>query len=66
MQEVNSDKVYEFISSLYVPDNGGFGPRPGLGTAPASTYHAILSLVRLGKLPDPAAHKRHTRAVETQ
>ena len=47
MQEVNSDKVYEFISSLYVPDNGGSGPRPGLGATPPSTYHAVLSLVRL-------------------
>jgi prenyltransferase beta subunit len=63
MQQVNADRVHEFIRSLYVSANGGFGPRPGLGTAPASTYHAILSLVRLGKLPDPITHKRRSRAV---
>jgi len=63
MQEVNSDKAYEFISTLYVPDNGGFGPRPGLGTTPPSTYYAVLSLVRLGKLPDPMAHKEPSRSV---
>jgi prenyltransferase beta subunit len=55
VQEVNSEKIYQFITSLYVPDNGGFGPRPGLGTTPPSTYHAVFSLVRLGKLPDPTA-----------
>jgi len=63
MQQVNAGKIHEFISSLYVPDNGGFGPRPGLGTTPPSTYHAILSLVRLGKLPDPMAQKHPTPAV---
>lgn len=63
IQQVNADRVHEFIRSLYVSANGGFGPRPGLGTAPASTYHAILSLVRLGKLPDPVTHKRRPRAV---
>ncbi|MGD2055380.1 MAG: terpene cyclase/mutase family protein [Gammaproteobacteria bacterium] len=58
VQEIDSEKVYEFISSLYVPDNGGFGPRPGLGTTPPGTYYAILSLVHLGKLPDPLIRKR--------
>jgi geranylgeranyl transferase type-2 subunit beta len=58
VQGVNSEKVYEFISSLYVPDNGGFGPRPGLGTTPSSTYYALLCLVRLGKLPDPMNYKQ--------
>jgi prenyltransferase beta subunit len=62
IQQVNADRVHEFIRSLYVSANGGFGPRPGLGTAPASTYHAILSLVRLGKLPDPMTHKRPSSA----
>ena len=58
VQEIDSDKVHVFISSLYVPDNGGFGPRPGLGTTPPSTYYAILSLVRLGSLPNPFIRKR--------
>ena len=62
MQEVNSEKVYQFISSLYVPDNGGFGPRPGLGSTPPSTYYAVLSLVRLGKLPDPMVNMQHPHA----
>ncbi|MEN8207296.1 MAG: prenyltransferase/squalene oxidase repeat-containing protein [Pseudomonadota bacterium] len=60
MPQVNTDRVQEFISSLYVPANGGFGPKPGLGTTPPSTYHAVLSLVRLGKLPDPLIQKRVT------
>jgi len=55
IQQVDKDKIHEFISSLYIPENGGFGPKPGLGTTPPSTYHAILSLVRLGTLPDPVA-----------
>lgn len=58
VQEIDSVKVREFIDSLYVPDNGGFGPRPGLGTTPPGTYYAILSLVRLGSLPDPFGRKR--------
>ena len=58
LQEIDSDKVRKFIDSLYVPDNGGFGPRPGLGTTPPGTYYAILSLVRLGDLPDPLIRKR--------
>jgi hypothetical protein len=33
--------------------NADIGPRPGLGTTPPSTYHAIACLVRLGKLRDP-------------
>ena len=61
MQEVNSEKVYEFINSVYVPGNGGFGPRPGLGTTPPSTYYALFCLVRLGKLTDPMNYKHPSR-----
>lgn len=46
-------KVTGFIQSLYVARNGGFGPQPGYGTTPPSTYHAIVCLVQLGRLPDP-------------
>jgi geranylgeranyl transferase type-2 subunit beta len=46
-------EVERFVRGLYVPENGGFGPQPGLGTTPPSTYHAILCLVALGQLPDP-------------
>lgn len=63
MQQVNASKIHEFISSLYVSENGGFGPRPGLGTTPPSTYHALLSLVRLGDLPDPFTWEQVTRLV---
>jgi hypothetical protein len=55
--EANAEKIQEFIESIYIPANGGFGPRPGLGTTPPSTYHAIVALVRIGKLPDPFARK---------
>ncbi len=50
VNEVNQDKVYEFIESLYVPDNGGFGPKPSYGTTPPSIYEGVLSLEKLGKL----------------
>jgi prenyltransferase beta subunit len=50
VKEVNQDKVYEFIESLYIPDNGGFGPKPSYGTTPPSIYEGILSLEKLGKL----------------
>jgi len=50
VKEVNQDKVYEFIKSLYVPDNGGFGPKPSYGTTPPSIYEGVLSLEKLGKL----------------
>jgi geranylgeranyl transferase type-2 subunit beta len=55
VDQIDAAKAYKFVASLYVPLNGGFGPRPGLGTTPPSTYQAILCLVRLGKLRDPPA-----------
>ncbi|MGD2062342.1 MAG: terpene cyclase/mutase family protein [Nitrospirota bacterium] len=53
LEQADTTRIHDFVASLYVPDNGGFGPRPGLGTTPPSTYHAIVCLVRLGKLRDP-------------
>jgi prenyltransferase beta subunit len=47
---ISKDNVYDFIESLYIPENGGFGPEPGLGTTPPSTYHAIVCLDKIGKL----------------
>ena len=49
----DTKKVEEFVTSLYIPVNGGFGPQPGYGTTPPSTYHGIVCLVQLGKLKDP-------------
>lgn len=63
LDQVNTRKIYDFIVSLYVEQIGGFGPRPGLGATPASTYQAILSLVRLGKLPDPMNPAHAKRSV---
>lgn len=51
LDQVNRAKVLGFVESLYVEANGGFGPRPGLGTTPPSTYHAIFCLVKMGKIP---------------
>ncbi len=65
IKQVDEDKVHEFIRSLYIPDNGGFGPKPGLGTTPPSTFYAILSMVQLGKLPDPMAAKPSSAPVIT-
>jgi prenyltransferase beta subunit len=64
LQEIDADRIHGFISSLYVPVNGGFGPRPGLGTTPPATYHAILSLVRLGELPDPVPDRQTAHPVK--
>lgn len=50
LDRLNVDRIYEFLQQLYVADNGGFGPSPGLGTTPPSTYFAVVCLVKLGKL----------------
>ncbi len=50
LQVIDKRSVYQFVESLYIPENGGFGPEPGLGTTPPSTYHAILCLQKLGRL----------------
>jgi prenyltransferase beta subunit len=50
---VDREEVERFVASLYVAENGGFGPQPGLGTTPPSTYQAIACLVLLGRLPGP-------------
>ena len=47
---VDKDAVYRFIESLYIPQNGGFGPEPGLGTTPPSTYYGIVCLEKIGRL----------------
>jgi prenyltransferase beta subunit len=47
---VGKDAVYQFIESLYIPQNGGFGPEPGLGTTPPSTYYGIVCLEKIGRL----------------
>ncbi|UKL13430.1 prenyltransferase/squalene oxidase repeat-containing protein [Dissulfurimicrobium hydrothermale] len=43
-------KISKFVRSLYIPENGGFGPEPGLGTTPPSTYYGLFCLVELGRL----------------
>ena len=48
--EVDTAKVRDFVVSLYVPQNGGFGPSPGLGTAPPTTYQGVRCLAVLGAL----------------
>jgi len=50
LKVVDNNNVMAFIESLYIQENGGFGPEPGLGTTPPSTYHAIVCLSMLGKL----------------
>jgi geranylgeranyl transferase type-2 subunit beta len=50
---VDRAEVERFVTGLYVAENGGYGPQPGLGTTPPSTYHAIACLVTLGRLPPP-------------
>jgi len=50
LRVIDNRSAYQFIESLYIPENGGFGPEPGLGTTPPSTYHAVLCLQKLGRL----------------
>ncbi|HEY6006229.1 MAG TPA: prenyltransferase/squalene oxidase repeat-containing protein [Anaeromyxobacter sp.] len=50
---VDRAEVERFVRSLYVAENGGFGPQPGLGTTPPSTYQAIACLATLGRLRAP-------------
>ncbi len=50
---IDKGNVYKFIESLYIPENGGFGPEPGLGTTPPSTYYAVDCLQKIGKLDAP-------------
>jgi len=51
LDDVITDRLVEFVKDRYVPQNGGFGPAPGLGTTPASTYQGLLCLEKLGALP---------------
>jgi hypothetical protein len=48
--DVDTAKLKDFVLSLYVPQNGGFGPSPGLGTAPPTTYQGVRCLAVLGAL----------------
>ena len=54
---IDKHSVYQFVESLYVPENGGFGPEPGLGTTPQSTYQALVCLEKLGELGRTAGRK---------
>jgi len=48
--EVETAKLKSFVVSLYIPQNGGFGPSPSLGTTPPSTYQGVRTLAALGAL----------------
>ncbi len=53
VEQLGKKEILHFLYRLYVPFNGGFGPTPGLGTTPPSTYYALKSLALLGLLTDP-------------
>lgn len=53
VEQLNTEKIYDFVQSLYIPENGGFGPSPTLGATPPSTYSAVVCLVKLKKLKEP-------------
>ncbi len=61
---IDKSNVYKFIESLYIPDNGGFGPEPGLGTTPPSTYYAVECLQKIGKLDasNPQSQQRRKQS----
>lgn len=50
LSQLNTEKMREFVASLFIPENGGFGPSPGLGTTPPSTYFGVVCLTGLGEL----------------
>lgn len=52
LDEVITDRIVAFVKDRYIPQNGGFGPAPGLGTTPTSTYQALLCLDKLGALAE--------------
>ena len=54
LPEVITEPLLKFVNARYIPENGGFGPAPGLGTAPPSTYQGIYCLTKLGKLTGEA------------
>lgn len=58
--------ITAFVESLYIPENGGFGPMPGLGTTPASTFYGVVCLVHLGLLPEPAAATREQGNIKSK
>ncbi len=62
LQVIDERSVYQFVASLYIPENGGFGPEPGLGTTPPSTYHAILCLQKLGRLDSTETNRQGASA----
>jgi prenyltransferase beta subunit len=51
LKDVITSPIVEFVADRYIPENGGFGPAPGLGTTPPSTYQGLLCLSQLGALP---------------
>jgi prenyltransferase beta subunit len=55
LDEVETSPILAFVESLYIAQNGGFGPSPGFGTSPPSTYLGVYCLKLLGKLPEPTA-----------
>lgn len=60
-KEVITEELVRFVLERYIPENGGFGPAPGLGTTPPSTYEALYCLATLGQLEQykkPAAKKK--------
>lgn len=57
LRVIDKRSVHQFVESLYIPENGGFGPEPGLGTTPPSTYHALVCLEKLGELGGAAGRK---------
>lgn len=58
LNQANTSKMFEFVKSLYISENGGFGPQPGFGTTPPSTYYGMVCLVGLGKLPSLMPHPK--------
>lgn len=59
VDQVGREEILHFLYRLYIPINGGFGPTPGLGTTPPSTFFALKSLALLELLPDPEAPPAH-------
>jgi geranylgeranyl transferase type-2 subunit beta len=58
LNEVETAPLQTFVESLYIPENGGFGPIPSYGTSPPSTFQGVYCLKILGQPPMPVVTPR--------
>ena len=53
---IDTKKANGILKQVYIKQNGGFGPIPGYGSTPDSTFLGLHLLVGAGKLKAPAVY----------